>query len=123
MQFVLSPKTIKDGKAALLIGVFVLSRALSAWALVTMKSARPQGMLDDFSRAAQARLVTASGCIYAALCLLFWLIAGGVFYSIGAVIYGRKKSLLHWKLGFHEIFHIFIMIGTFCHYVTMLCIA
>lgn len=53
---------------------------------------------------------------------LLWLVAGGIFYSIGAIIYGRKKSLLHWRLGFHEIFHIFIMIGTFCHYVTMLCI-
>lgn len=76
-------------KAALLIGVFVLSRALSAWALVTMKSARPQGMLDDFSRTAQARLVTASGCIYAALCLLFWLIAGGwtaVFCAVAAFL-------------------------------------
>ncbi len=51
---------------------------------------------------------------------LFWLVAGGLAYTVGAVIYGRKKCLFHWNLGFHEIFHIFIMIGTACHYITML---
>ena len=54
---------------------------------------------------------------------ILWLVAGGVFYTIGAVIYGRKKALLDWQLGFHEVFHIFIMIGTFCHFVTMVCLA
>ena len=76
-------------KAPLLIFVFVLSRALSAWALTTMKSARPQGMLDDFSRAAQARLVTTSGCIYALLCIAFWAVSGGwisLFCTIAAVL-------------------------------------
>ena len=51
---------------------------------------------------------------------MFWLVAGGLFYTVGAVIYGRKKCLLHWKIGFHEIFHVFIMLGTACHYMTML---
>ena len=51
---------------------------------------------------------------------LFWLVAGGIFYSVGAVIYARKKCLFSWHLGFHEIFHIFIMLGTACQYVTML---
>ena len=51
---------------------------------------------------------------------LFWLVAGGVFYSVGAIIYARKKCLFSWRLGFHEIFHIFIMLGTACQYVTML---
>ena len=64
-------------KAPLLICVFVLSRALSAWTLVTMKGARPQGMLGDFSRAAQKRAVTVSGSIYTVLCLAVWAILGG----------------------------------------------
>ena len=51
---------------------------------------------------------------------MFWLVAGGLFYTVGAVIYGRRKCLLHWKIGFHEIFHVFIMLGTACHYITML---
>lgn len=46
-----------------------------------------------------------------------WLLAGGVLYSIGAVIYGLKRPNLPNKLlGFHEIFHLFILAGSFCHY-------
>ena len=77
-------------KALLLIGVFVLSRALSAWALVTLKSARPQGMLKDFSGTAQRRPVTISGCIYALLCFAFWAISGGwiaLICAVAAVLY------------------------------------
>jgi len=61
-----------------LIGMcFVLSRALSAWALVTLRSARPDGMLDGFARAARRRLVTASSAVYAAACLAVWSLRGG----------------------------------------------
>ena len=51
-----------------------------------------------------------------------WLLSGGILYSIGAVIYGRKKCLFSWRLGFHEVFHIFIILGTVCQYITMLLI-
>ena len=45
------------------------------------------------------------------------LILGGVFYTIGAVIYVAKpKALQFKKLGFHEIFHIFIILGSLCHF-------
>ena len=48
---------------------------------------------------------------------LGWLLAGGIFYTIGAVIYGIKKPNLNIPgVGFHEIFHIFVMIGSFCHF-------
>lgn len=49
---------------------------------------------------------------------MFLLIAGGLFYTIGGVIYGLKPKI-HFikKLGFHEIFHIFILLGTFCHFL------
>ena len=56
-----------------LAGVFVLSRALSAFALVRMRNARNRGMLDDISRVAEKRLVTISGGVYALLCLVLWL--------------------------------------------------
>ena len=59
-----------------LAGVFVLSRALSAFALVRMRNARNQGMLDDISRVAEKRLVTLSGSVYALLCLVLWLATG-----------------------------------------------
>ena len=48
---------------------------------------------------------------------LAWLLAGGIFYSVGAVIYGLKWPKLKNKhFGFHEIFHIFILLGSLCHF-------
>ena len=48
---------------------------------------------------------------------LFLLILGGVFYTIGGVIYAIKPKFLEFKhLGFHEIFHIFIMLGSIAHF-------
>lgn len=45
------------------------------------------------------------------------LILGGIFYTIGALIYATKPKFLNFKyLGFHEIFHIFIMLGTLTHF-------
>jgi hemolysin III len=44
-------------------------------------------------------------------------VAGGVAYSIGAVIYALKKpNPLPGVFGFHEIFHIFILLGAILHY-------
>lgn len=52
-----------------------------------------------------------------ALSSLLWLLAGGIFYTIGAVIYGLKWPPLKNKyFGFHEIFHIFVMLGSLCQY-------
>ncbi len=46
------------------------------------------------------------------------LVLGGVFYTIGAVIYAVKPKFLKNKyFGYHEIFHIFIMLGTFSHFL------
>jgi len=51
---------------------------------------------------------------------VFWLAAGGIFYSIGAVIYGIKKpNPISW-FGFHEIWHLFVMAGSFCHFIVMI---
>lgn len=48
---------------------------------------------------------------------LWWLLSGGIFYTIGAIIYGLKWPPLKNKyFGFHEIFHIFVMLGSLCHY-------
>jgi len=45
---------------------------------------------------------------------LWWLLAGGISYSIGAVIYGLKwPKFKNNYFGFHEIFHIFILLGSF----------
>lgn len=48
---------------------------------------------------------------------VFLLVLGGIFYTIGAIIYGIKPEALKFKkLGFHEIFHIFILLGSLCHF-------
>lgn len=48
---------------------------------------------------------------------LMLLVAGGVFYTIGGVIYALKKpNIIPRWLGFHEIFHIFIILGTLSHF-------
>lgn len=48
---------------------------------------------------------------------LAWLVAGGIFYTIGGLIYGLKWPNFHFKhFGFHEIFHIFVMLGSACHF-------
>jgi hemolysin III len=50
-----------------------------------------------------------------------WLFAGGMSYTIGAVIYAAKWPKINSRIfGFHEIFHIFVLIGSFCHYWLML---
>lgn len=52
-----------------------------------------------------------------ALSSLLWLLVGGIFYTIGGVIYGLKKFPFTTKnFGFHEIFHIFVMLGSFCQF-------
>ena len=72
---VLSEATLKH--AAMLPFVFVLTRALSAWAMAAFKSARPNGMLDAFAQAAHRRMVTISCIIYAVLCAACWFVYGG----------------------------------------------
>ena len=48
---------------------------------------------------------------------LWWLLLGGIFYTIGAVIYGLKWPKINNKyIGFHEIFHIFVLLGSLCQY-------
>jgi hemolysin III len=48
------------------------------------------------------------------------LLAGGISYSIGAVFYILKKPNISKIFGFHELFHVFILLGTFFHFLTVL---
>lgn len=46
------------------------------------------------------------------------LLLGGILYTVGGVIYAIKPKFLEFKhLGFHEIFHIFIMMGSMAHFL------
>jgi len=51
-----------------------------------------------------------------------WLAAGGVIYTVGGVIYALKVPLFdarHANFGSHEIFHLFVMGGSLCHFICM----
>lgn len=51
-----------------------------------------------------------------------WLLAGGIIYTIGGVIYALKLPLFnarHRYFGSHEIFHLFVMGGSICHFIFM----
>ena len=51
---------------------------------------------------------------------MFWLVAGGVLYTIGGVLYALKwPGRNNPKFGCHEIFHVFILLGSIAHYVLM----
>lgn len=53
-----------------------------------------------------------------------WLLAGGVIYTVGGVIYALKLpgfNSRHKNFGTHEIFHLFVMAGSMCHFVLMYC--
>lgn len=51
-----------------------------------------------------------------------WLLAGGLIYTAGGVIYALKLPLFnsrHKNFGSHEIFHLFVMAGSACHFIVM----
>ncbi len=51
-----------------------------------------------------------------------WLLAGGIIYTLGGIIYALKLPIFnnrHPYFGSHEIFHLFVMAGSFCHFIFM----
>lgn len=51
-----------------------------------------------------------------------WLLAGGIIYTVGGIIYALKLPFFnarHKNFGSHEIFHLFVMGGSFCHFIFM----
>ena len=45
---------------------------------------------------------------------VFYLILGGVLYTIGAILYSIKKIKFN-----HAIFHFFVLAGSFCHFLSI----
>ena len=51
-----------------------------------------------------------------------WLLAGGLIYTVGGIIYALKLPIFnnkHKYFGSHEIFHLFVMGGSICHFIFM----
>ncbi len=57
--------------------------------------------------------------VYTALSFngFLWLMVGGFFYTVGAIIYAIKKPNFGKILGFHEIWHVFVLGGAVSHYI------
>jgi hemolysin III len=45
---------------------------------------------------------------------LFWLVAGGLAYTVGASLYSSRKIKFN-----HAIFHLFVLLGSACHFVSV----
>jgi len=45
---------------------------------------------------------------------LYWLLAGGILYTIGAFLYSIKKIKFN-----HSIFHVFVLLGSFSHFMAI----
>ncbi len=45
---------------------------------------------------------------------LMWLLGGGISYTVGAILYSIKKIKYN-----HAIFHIFVLLGSFCHFMAV----
>lgn len=51
-----------------------------------------------------------------------WILTGGILYTVGGIIYALKLSVFntrHANFGSHEIFHLFVMGGSICHFILM----
>ena len=50
---------------------------------------------------------------------IFWLISGGIFYTVGAGIFNLRHIEFHPWFGAHELWHLFVLAGSFCHWWMM----
>lgn len=49
-----------------------------------------------------------------------WLIAGGIIYTLGAVVYATKLfNFVPGVFGYHEVWHIFVLLGAMAHFVAV----
>lgn len=52
---------------------------------------------------------------------LIWLFVGGMFFTVGAIVYVTKTlDLIPGAFGFHEVWHIFVLLGCSSHYIVVL---
>ncbi|HNW49835.1 MAG TPA: hemolysin III family protein [Prolixibacteraceae bacterium] len=46
----------------------------------------------------------------------WWLVGGGIAYTVGAVLYSIKKIKFN-----HAIFHVLVLVGSLCHFIAVFC--
>ena len=70
------------------------------------------GWLAAFAIVPLHRALSAAG--------FFWLFSGGILYTVGGVLYALKwPGRDNPRFGCHEIFHVFILLGSVCHFAMM----
>jgi hemolysin III len=96
-----------------LIGVAVKVFVINAPRWVTAGIYLVMGWLSIFAIAEMLRRMPIGA--------LVWLLAGGLFFTVGAVIYISKKlDFVPDLFGFHEVWHIFVSLGCLCHFILIL---
>ncbi|MBQ6360997.1 MAG: hemolysin III family protein [Lachnospiraceae bacterium] len=53
--------------------------------------------------------------------VFLWLLAGGIIYTAGGIIYACRIPLFPQRkfFGNHELFHVFVLAGSLCHFIAM----
>lgn len=91
-------------------------------ALTIAKGNIPRGITSAIYLFMGWLCIFAIGPIYRALTPagFFWLLLGGIFYTVGGVLYALKwPGRDNPRFGCHEIFHLFILLGSGAHFVFM----
>jgi len=51
---------------------------------------------------------------------ILWLLTGGIIYTLGAVVYITKRlDFIPGRMGFHEVWHIFVLLGAAAHFAAV----
>jgi hemolysin III len=95
-----------------LLGMLLTLFFLNAPRWLTVANYILMGWLAMTAIAPLSRAIPAGG--------MAWLVLGGLFYSGGAVIYALKRpNPFPGRFGFHEIWHLFVIAGSLCHFCMM----
>lgn len=109
-----------SGGPALLFSVWVLAVAGSV--LTIAKLSIPRWLTSAIYLFMGWLAIFAIGPIRRALpdAGFFWLLLGGILYTVGGVLYAVKwPGRNNPRFGCHEIFHLFILLGSIAHFVLM----
>jgi hemolysin III len=105
----------------LLVGVWAIAVVGVVQKLVWMRAPRWFSTVLYLGMGWAAMIVARPVLDAAPVGFLIWIIIGGVFYTIGAVVYAIKRpDPIPGLFGFHEIWHLFVMAGSFSHYWAVL---
>lgn len=51
---------------------------------------------------------------------IVWLVLGGLFFTVGAAVYIAKRPNFYPRVfGFHELWHVFVILGCACHFIVI----